>query len=230
MKKRVLCIGDSLSLPRENVCYEHTWFSLIKDDFPNLEFVDYFKRGLTIDMTESLFLSYYQFYCPSVVIWESGLVDCAPRIINTTKLSWMILLKLSKLLHFEDIFWKIVKSIFHRTSNCVFTPIKEFEYYSEKLIQNFINIGVDKIIILKIEKLGSIADRKSKFWMNNICKYNDVFEKLQTKYKDNVILISPKDNATDDCYIEDGYHCNAKGMQMTRDGIKDVLNHIYSQN
>lgn len=44
---KVLCVGDSLGLPRDGVTYENTWFYKIKIKYPNYDFIYKFKRSLT---------------------------------------------------------------------------------------------------------------------------------------------------------------------------------------
>jgi hypothetical protein len=221
--KKILCIGASQCLPRKEVEYEDTWFYLLKQKYNEHEFIDYFTRALLMPQTKTLFEQYYRCYKPNLVIWESGMTDCAPRIIVEKKWYWHWIISVSKSLHFESVFWTIAKMVFKRSPNRVYTPIEDFEKYAEILIRNFIGIGVEKIILLQIEPIGTLAQNKSPYWMNNIDRYNKVYRKLSEKYFDKVVLISPKKDATDDCYIEDGYHPNKKGMQMTYNGIDSVL-------
>lgn len=44
---KVLCIGDSLSLPRDGLHYKHTWFSRLKEKYNWIDFSCVFERGLT---------------------------------------------------------------------------------------------------------------------------------------------------------------------------------------
>jgi hypothetical protein len=223
MKTRILCIGDSLCLPREEVKYEDTWYYLLKEKYTQFEFVSYFKRALLMSETHNFFKIYYQFYNPQIVVWEIGLTDSAPRYFPQQKFRWKVCLTIVKKLNLEEHFWKWIKNHKQRLPQNVDTPINEFEKYAEILIKNFINIGVKKIILLKVEPIASSVQKKSPFWMDNIAKYNQVYEKLSQKYNEKVILIAPKAKAKDDCFIADGFHPNSKGMKMTFDGIDAVL-------
>lgn len=227
--KKILCIGASVCLPRKEVEYEDTWFFLLKQKYKEFEFIDYFTRALLMPQTEMLFDQYYQCYKPDIVIWESGITDSAPRLILDKKWYWQTLIKFSKALNIESVFWKLVKKFFKRNPNRVDTPIEDFEKYADSLIRNFLNIGVKKIILLQIEPIGTLVQKKNPFWMSNIDKYNDVYRKLSEKYCENIVLISPKKEAKDDCYIKDGYHPNKKGMEMTFVGIDATLKEVLGQ-
>ena len=47
MSSKILCITDSLGLPRPSVDYEDTWFSMIKRELPQYDFISYFARDAT---------------------------------------------------------------------------------------------------------------------------------------------------------------------------------------
>ena len=226
MKKKVLCIGDSLVLPREEVKYEETWYYLLKEKYNQCDFTCYLTRALLMPMTNDLFHNYYQYYCPDIVIWESGITDSAPRYFQRSKRLWKWALGISTILKCENLFWKNIKKYRTRDPKYADTSLKDFEYYAELLVKNFIKNGVKKIVLLAIEPVALTTQVKSPLWMDNIRKYNEVYEKLAEKYSDYVILISPKKNATDDCFIKDGYHPNAKGMRLAFEGIDETFNKL----
>ena len=146
---RVLCVGDSLGLPRKGCPYEKTWFFKLAKKYPNIEFVDYFKRGLVLTETVNLYNMYYTDYKPDIVIIQTGICDCAPRYLNSNKLFWKLLLNLLGHLGFESYFWKIIKFIFSRRENCVYTKVDVFSQLYRNLIEKFIANGVKKIIVQK---------------------------------------------------------------------------------
>lgn len=230
MKLKILCIGDSLCLPREDVPYEDTWIYLLKNQYKDIDFINYFKRGATISlMEESFFESYYQFYKPNIVIWESGITDCAPRYLNDNNLGWRLWFKLIHFTIVERLFWKYYKMTHSRRSDTVYTPIDVFEVKVDSLIKKFLSVGVQKIILIKMEQIGAAAQKRNLYWMSNIKKYNAIYEKMKTKFPNNIILIDPMGNVCDDCFVIDGYHNNAKGMKLTFDGINDILKTLIKQ-
>ena len=91
---KVLCIGDSLALPGHLNRYEDTWFYKIKMEYPEYDFISYFKRQLTTDVLTTMGggeggvdkwpkgADCLEAYAPEVVIVQLGIVDCDPRLLN----------------------------------------------------------------------------------------------------------------------------------------------------
>ena len=101
--KSILCIGDSLSMPRDTLLYKDTWHSKLKKEFPNIDFISQFKRAITTDVLVELgggdsetIESFpfgsdcLEFYKPDIVILQLGIVDCAPRLIRNGTLKFYI--------------------------------------------------------------------------------------------------------------------------------------------
>ena len=117
---KILCVGDSLGLPREGVSYEDTWFYELVNKYREDHFIYKFKRGLTSEYLIGLYGKEYKgefssFYMPDVVIMQSGIVDCAPRYINDYKGIGKIISRISKFLRIEILFWQA--SIFYLSCN-----------------------------------------------------------------------------------------------------------------
>jgi len=97
MDGKVLCIGDSLCLPGHLNKYEGTWFCKIKEQFPELDFISFFKRQLTTDILVSMGggesgvdkwlkgADCLEAYLPDVIKLQLGIVDCAPRLFFRKK-------------------------------------------------------------------------------------------------------------------------------------------------
>lgn len=209
---RVLCVGDSLGLPRKGCPYEKTWFFKLAKKYPNIEFVDYFKRGLVLTETVNLYNMYYTDYKPDIVIIQTGICDCAPRYLNSNKLFWKLLLNLLGHLGFESYFWKIIKFIFSRRENCVYTKVDVFSQLYRNLIEKFIANGVKKIIVVKIGHAAESVAANNCYFNSNVDKYNNIINKIAVEKKDHIITIVPLHNVHEDLFV-DGYHCNSNGME-----------------
>lgn len=209
---RVLCVGDSLGLPRKGCPYEKTWFFKLAKKYPNIEFVDYFKRGLVLTETVNLYNTYYTDYKPDIVIIQTGICDCAPRYLNSNKLLWKLLLNLLGHLGLESYFWKIIKFIFSRRENCVYTKVDVFSQLYRKLIEKFIANGVKKIIVVKIGHAAESVAANNCYFNSNVDKYNNIINKIAVEKKDHIIIIDPLHNVHEDLFV-DGYHCNSNGME-----------------
>lgn len=221
---RVLCIGDSLGLPREGVSYEDTWFYKLKCNYPQTEFVSQFERRLLIDKAFSNFDSYYIFYPSDIVIIQTGICDCSPRYIIEEKLYVQILKSLCNKLGIIDYFWKIVK-LRGRKENCVYTPINIFSEKFDMLVSKFIDSGVKHIIVVKIGHAAESVTKKSLYFNNNVDKYNDAIDRLRSKYPGVLIVVNPLNDLDDSNYV-DGYHCSAKGMNVVYNSLKTELEKI----
>ena len=220
---RVLCIGDSLALPREGCKYECTWYYKLKKYYKDTEFVDYFKRGLRIIETRDLFSMYYSEYAPNIVIIQTGICDCAPRYINSYKLVWKIAIKLASRIGFERFFWTIIKTLFKRTKTCVYTKPTNFKCLYEELIKNFLKLGVLHIIIVKIGHASKDVVASNPFFNENVDFYNSILDEIANKHKDIVKTIHPLDIVDENMFV-DGYHCNPNGMDIVFKSIIEKLN------
>ena len=223
---RVLCIGDSLGLPREGCPYESTWFYKLKENYPQHEFISYFKRGLLIREALDNYDLYYQFYNPDVVILQTGVCDCSPRYINDKGSLWKFLIKVSILMRCESLFWKIVK-LRGRSEKCVYTKLKSFVRDYDLLLKKITKqSGVENIYIILIGKSSDAILERNKFFNINVEKYNDEIKKICNHYPETIVLDS-LGNPTDDIFT-DGYHCNEKGMSFVFRTLKDSLDKLFS--
>lgn len=218
MKKIILCNGDSLGMPREDVSFRNTWYYLLLENKNEYYCVNNFRRGFnTNELSDRDFLENYE---PDIVILQVGIVDCAPRYLRThsifTKLANRLPASLSK------IFWIIVKKTLKRTTKKCDVPLSEFQ----KNITNYLNKcksnGVEKIIIIKIQRPGLTVVKKNPKILNSIEKYNIVLDNLKNQF-DFIILIDPLKNGHDEDYINDGYHINSNGSQKVYNELVKIL-------
>lgn len=225
---KVLCVGDSLGLPREEVRYEETWFYRLKQDHPSDDFIYKFKRSLTsrdlVGTSRRDYLGDYSvYYKPDIVIAQFGICDCAPRYINDNKPVWMGLKFLFRKLHLESFFWKTVKTFFKRSAKCVYVPFDEFRDNVNKYVDILENIGtVKKVIFIKIGMPGEGPQKSSPNLVGNVKKYNSVFDELSLKKPSFVYTVMPL-NEPDDSYYIDGYHTNAQGFDLVYNALKDIV-------
>lgn len=221
---RVLCIGDSLALPREECSYESTWFYKLQHAFPQHEFIDFFKRGLLIPDALHKFDTYYQFYGPDVVIIQTGICDCSPRYINDKNMIIRIVRKICKVIHLEPLFWKTVK-LRKRRQNCVYTRYDEFKTMYAQLVQKLFSSGSKHIILIKIGHAAPSVLTRNPYMNLNVDKYNYIMDHILKNNKGRVTVLDPLKDAEDGFFI-DGYHCNPIGMVAVYEQIKKVISEI----
>ena len=221
---RVLCIGDSLGLPREGVNYDGTWISKLKKARPGDDFIGLFVRQLTsIDLVDVSSgkargdFSYY--YMPDVVVLQVGICDCAPRYYNSKKNIWKLIEKIGVRIVPERIYWRIIKFLFKRRASAAYVPLNQFSMNIKIFIEYLINkLHVANIIIIKIGKPDKNVLAKSPDMFSQIEKYNNVYTELGDKYCDKVSVIDPLSEGDERLYV-DGYHTNERGGQVVFESL-----------
>lgn len=219
---RILCLGDSLGLPREGVLAEDTWFYKLKNSYPEIEFVDYFERRLSIVTALDNYKAYYQFYPSEIVISQIGIVDCAPRYINENKLVWRMIIRLCSMTHTTKWFWNIVKAR-PRRKDVTLTKYEVFKDYYLELVNKFLSDGITKIVILvKIGHGDERIEKKSKYFNDNVDYFNKAIDEIKERYGDRVLVVDPLNKVNADLFV-DGYHCNVKGNEVVFNSLKPIL-------
>ncbi len=208
---RVFCIGDSLSLPRKGCDYNDTWYAKIKKAFPSYEFLCDFKGGRLAEDTFHTWRAYYQFSYPDIVIIQEGVCDSSPRYINENIYYWKFLISFFERIKWSGIFWRIIK-LRKRRVDCTYTKPSVFYNIYDEMLKSMIDLGVKKIVIVKIGHGAPSVVMKSNSFNNNVDRYNQIFDNLRDKYEDNIITIDPLNIVMDDMFV-DGYHCNSRGMK-----------------
>jgi hypothetical protein len=85
---QILLITDSLAFPRatpEVVCYQDTYVSLLKAEFPNYDFIHVGRGGGTIVELYKHTTYFHTTITPTLVLMQCGIVDCAPRALSITE-------------------------------------------------------------------------------------------------------------------------------------------------
>lgn len=214
--KTVLCNGDSLGMPRDNVKFESTWFyklsnKLSKDHF---YFVNNFKRANT---TNSLYSrDSLENYSPKIVIVQLGIVDCAPRLYNSNSMLIKIVNRLPFIL--KNIFWKFSKLVKQRSIKNADVNIYCFEENLNNFLTRCQNIDVEKCILIKIGIPGSMMIKKNPEIIRAINLYNDVYDKVENIFHF-VKVVNPLVDGHDDLYVDDGYHLNEKGFTRVHESL-----------
>lgn len=227
-KYNVLCIADSMAMPREDVAYDITWYAKLVNAYPRVSFKkDFFRARSTKNLLKDL-ESDCRDFAPDIVILQLGLTDCAPRIINDRKLIWRIVRAIFVRLHLVDTFWKIVKKYFHRTPDTVYRSLSGFRKDIARSIKYLIEgQNVKHILIVKIGHVGTVASHKSPYWNGNIEKYNEVFDCVERQYSEIIQCIDPLSNPDDSWFVSDGFHCNEPGHQIVFNQIdRSILNWV----
>jgi len=222
--KRILIIADSMAMPRPDVKYEETWISLVKQAFPDYDFLDRPDRGSTtlrlvteggggVDLLE--------IYEPDLVIMQIGMAECAPRLFKKTGFEYFFLNRIIPS-RFRLNYVNFIKK--KRGRNPKITDVSP-DNFRANLINYFgraQKTGV-KVIVLLISKATKLFLSKSPYIMENVNLYNSIYREVADSFP-NVELVIPFDENVDLEKISlDEVHVNAQGHQIIFNNLKPHL-------
>ncbi len=228
---KILCIGDSTSLPGHMNAYEDTWFFKLKQALPNNDFNSIFRRSISTNIlvtegggTEGidklpLGADCLEFYNPSIVIIQLGIVDCSPRLLNNfDKLVLKILAESSKKKYIN-----IIKKIRKRKVTNTVVSQNQFVENLKKYIERCSFIELSLLILISIPYPSEAMVRKNKEVGINVEKYNELISDFSKKHSF-VKVITPLDcrKYKEEIY-EDGYHPNTLGNQLVYQEIIEAI-------
>jgi lysophospholipase L1-like esterase len=217
---RILCIADSLALPRPEISYEFTWPALLKKAFPKIDFVNILRRDLTTNVfSEGWEGDSLEFYKPDIVILQIGIVDCAPRYFKKRSL----LTKFIRIMpdSFQKRFWSFIKKYKNRNIENSDVPIDRFKNNLENYFNRCITSNVRKVIIIKICTPGLQMVSRNNGITEAVKQYNNIYDDMALKYPI-LKIVNPLFSGDDELYV-DGYHPNKKGNEMVYKCITDIL-------
>jgi hypothetical protein len=221
IKNRILCVGDSLALPRNGIPYESTWVYLLQQQLAKYEIINRSLRAMT---TANLYGSnpgdFLEFYSPELLIVQLGIVDCAPRYLPRNSV-------LQKLLNsspstISNTFWKFFKKYRNRKPDYADVLPTQFKSNLSAYFDRCILCGVKKIIIILIGMPGTPMVKQTPLIKSQVKKYNDIYRQLLSTYSI-MQLIDPLGEGKDDYFIEDGYHINLKGADKIATELFNVI-------
>jgi hypothetical protein len=187
--KRVLIIGDSVSMPRPEVRYEETWICRMKQEFPGVDFIDKSERGTTsfrlvseggggADLLET--------YMPGTVILQLGITECAPRLFNKKSLEFFIV---SRVLT-SGLREKYIRSVKkNRVRNPDLTDVSPEDFYAN--LKSYFSRAEKmsaRILAIPITRPSDLFISKSPYIADNIELYNTILSQAAELY-DNVSVI-----------------------------------------
>jgi len=233
-KIKVICIGDSTSLPGHDNSYEDTWFYKLKTGFPNIDFISVFRRGITtqILVTEGggyddfpMGADCLEFYEPQIVVLNLGIVDCAPRLLNRFgNLTIRFLPNFAK-----KRFIELFKKIRGRRSSNTLVSKEQFQYNLTNFFERCLVSDVKILIVLCIPVPDRKMISKNPGIIKNVEEYNNILHQIVVKYPF-IKALSPLDSQkyTEDIF-EDGYHPNPLGNQIVFQELEEILINIINK-
>jgi lysophospholipase L1-like esterase len=234
MTKKVIIIGSSVSMPRNEISYEDTWVSKFITTFNNFHVIDRCRRaslsarlvnegGETRERKNPKGSDLLEFYKPHYAIVEIGIVDASPRYFKKRSLFELFLKLASKYLNINV--WHLVKKYRKRKlENTLVSPEEYMKNYKEFIKRaKKIDCLVMAIEILPPNKLFS---SKNEHIGKSINIYNDILYKLEKEY-DNFQLLktSTSFRKTKFNFFIDELHLNKEGHEQ----LYQIVNTKFSE-
>lgn len=215
---KIMIVGDSLCLPRKengiSVKYDNIYPVLLSKRFKQYEFINFSKRSNTIVNVRSE-LNEIILYEPKVVIFQIGVVDCAPRIFS--KRERYLIGKLPSILRNIIINKRKEKRNLIQSKNSLskvyVKPTTFVQTYVDVI--NFLHNEIPDVKIILIPIVGFLKglEVKSSGFNDNIELYNKFITKISEETVCHTLDIL--DLLTcEECFIDDFYHLSEKGHEV----------------
>lgn len=223
-KIRVMIVCDSTGMPREGLPYDHTWISLLRMKYPLLEIIDRPQRGGTtfrLVMEGGGGRDLLELYEPSIVILQTGITDCAPRLFRRDGLEYRFINRClpKKLL---PRYINFIRK--HRVRNPLYAYVSLQQFHNN--VVSFVKRAVTakcQIIIIGILPPCSQFTAKSPFADQSIDNYNEILVNIQNEYK-NVSVVFPMAGQSEvDRFFMDEIHVNRDGSLMIFNSVDRAL-------
>lgn len=220
---RGIIIGSSMSLPTEELKYEDTYVHLLRERYPDIEWIHRFLRSSSIERLnkEGFKANGYdnlEFYTPDFVIVHIGVTDASPRYLPRRK----IMVKILNMSPFAKYIYKFLRKHSYRKIKYCDVSLEDFRKNLEKYAQRCLKSGT-KLILVEISMAHETLIKTKSPEMNHSYEiYNKIFHEIAEKYP-NATLINGL-RGENDLYQSDYIHANKKGQKIFFDRLSGVLN------
>lgn len=220
MNKTCLLVGDSLGLPRSDVDYYSTWPYIVQSSESNYHFISRFQRALTSkQLCDGEERDWLEFYKPSVVILQVGIVDCAPRLVRKSS----ILMRFLSIMppKFKSMIWRMIKANWNREARKCDVSLVDFKGFIYDYLRRCDKLGLERLFFIKIANPSAKLAAASPSISNQIANYNLAIDELSLLFDFCSVLEIP---VNDRCFVEDGYHLNHTGHRLLANDVIESLN------
>lgn len=230
INKKIMVITDSVSMPRNEVPYENTWISRLKESMPDFDIMDRSARGSTstrlvteggagVDLLES--------YMPGLVILQLGMAECAPRLFKKKGFEAFFLNHIIPKKYILN-YINYVKRTRGRNPNITNVSPEQYRLnlinFAERCRKNNAIL-----LIVSILKPSSLYLFKSPKVKKNIDLYNSITREIADKFS-NIKIIDPVAEIDDiDSICLDELHINIEGHNIYFEKIYEALRLLYNR-
>lgn len=223
-RRRVLIIADSMAIPRDEVPYEGTWVHMVRQAYPEYEFIDRVGRGSTsmrLVVEGGGGKDLLEYYTPDMVILQIGMVECAPRLFKKGGFEHFFLNKILPVSQ-RPKYVRFIKR--KRIRNPKITDVRPEQF--RKNITNYFERAAamaTRVAVILIARPTSLFVEKSPHIQENIDLYNGIYREVAALFS-NVEVIDPFGAEVDINEISvDEIHVYPEGARLIADSLKPFL-------
>ena len=228
MKKRLLIVTDSLGAPRvhpELICYDKTWPAHVKIWISKYDYdvFIYSANGLSTDSLLKEVNFKLKLYNADIVIFQVGIVDCAPRVFSEREKL------LFRIFHLHKLAAKIGKKYHAKLSslrNKVTVGLKAFSKNIQSINDKFRTSEPENCKLVYVP-IGPPCSKYFELSPNiglNIKNYNNAIENNSDHFISAFCEIDPES-----IYMSDCHHLNEKGHQVLSQLVISYLDPLVSK-
>lgn len=225
---RSIIIGSSMSLPTEELKFDDCYVHLLRESFPEIEWIHRLQRSSSIDrLSQEGFKANgwdnLEFFTPDFVILHVGVTDASPRLLPRRKLATK-LLNISPLA--KPVYKFLRKHSGRKIKYCDLSP-EQFRNHVEQYVKRCENIGT-KLIIVEISLAQpKLVKSKSPEMDKSYELYNNIFREIAAAHDDVFLVEGLK--GEDGLYQTDCIHANAKGQHLFYERLRAVIDNIIAE-
>ena len=220
--KKVLIIGDSSALPRDELSFDKTYYAMLLKLPGRMAEINAMANNTSYRIYTDIDAFMYYGYHPDTVILNYGIVDVYPRPYPNKVYR---LLSCTGLLPYIDKVLKKTKLYYKLGDlfNFKEVSLKKFESYTEGIIQKLLEREVKQIIIIGVIRpyRGLLQSKKVD---HEVKQYNNIYTEITQKY-DEVDYIDIYEDSDESFTVWDGYHYSEKASQYLADKIEKLIKH-----
>jgi len=212
--KKLIILGDSLSMPRPDFEYEKTYLCLLKKILFDWDIIIKNRRSNDTEKTSRHLFKEIAFLKPDMVVIHLGIVDCAPRLFSKSEkkvVNKMPLFLQKRIIDFLSKYRYFFTKYFKKT----YVPDFKFEKCMTYIIKTIFDLGAVPIVI-NIAGTNSKNKLRSCGFEKNINRYNQILNNILKDFEINTIDINSKGT---DVLLSDGIHLNEVGHQWVAEQI-----------
>ncbi len=212
--KRVIILTDSLGFPREipeSVEYQETYTYLLKEEFPEIEFIQASYGGATI---ENLYLQseYLVYFKPDLVILQCGIVDCAPRAL--TKFEIEFIKRLPIISGVVSKYFKNRSAKLRKRRKISYTTKENYRKFTEKMRSIY---GESRVFALGIVPAKTDYEANVYGITKSIENYNELLKDVFGSF------FIDTSEVVDKGVMTDYHHLNKEGHQLIYLKLKELF-------